>query len=115
MNRRQTVSTLAVAAAVVVTMGSGLPALAHGGHEHVMGTLKTVDAPGRKVEITTAQGKVVAVVLDDKTKYLRGKAAAAATDLTVGERVVIDAAKENGQLVAREVRLQPAKAEAPAK
>jgi Cu/Ag efflux protein CusF len=115
-HRRQTLSTwLAAIAVVAATVGRVPPALAHGGHDHVMGTIKTVDATAKKVEVATRQGKVVAVLLDDKTKYLRGTAAAALKDLAVGERVVIDAGMENGQLVAREVRLQPAKAEAPAK
>jgi hypothetical protein len=105
MNRRRTLSLLLGAAAALAR-----PARAHGGHEHVMGTVKAVDAQARKVDVTTRQGKVVTVLLDDKTKYLRGAASAEAKDLAVGERVVIDAGKEKGQLVAREIRLSPAKA-----
>jgi hypothetical protein len=101
VNRRHILSLLLAAAA-----GGALPALAHGGHEHVMGTVKSVDAQARKVEVTTTRGKVVTVLVDDKTKYLRGKVAATDKDVTVGGRVVIDTVKENGQLVAREVRLQ---------
>ena len=111
MKRRQTLRALLAAA---LAAGGALPALGHGGHEHVMGTVKAVDAQARKVEVSTKQGKVVTVLVDDKTKYLRGSAAATDKDLAVGTRVVIDASKENGQLLAREIRLG-AKAEAPAK
>ncbi|HEX6738705.1 MAG TPA: DUF5666 domain-containing protein [Vicinamibacteria bacterium] len=100
MHRRHILSLLVLAAG-----GGALPALAHGGHEHVMGTVKSVDTQARKVEVTTVRGKVVTVLVDDKTKYSRGKAAASEKELAVGEKVVIDAGKENGQLVAREVRL----------
>ena len=78
---------------------------AHGGHHHVLGTVKAVDAPGGRLEVTTRDGKVVTLVLTDKTKYLKGAAAAAAADLVVGQRVVVDARKDGQALVALEVRL----------
>jgi Cu/Ag efflux protein CusF len=112
MNRRHALGFVLGAACALWTA----PASAHGGHEHVMGTIKAVDHEARKVDVSTRDGKVVAVLIDDKTKYLKGTAAAAAKDLAVGDRVVVDAAKENGQLVAREIRLGTAKASpAPAK
>jgi hypothetical protein len=84
--------------------------LAHGGHEHVMGTVKAVDPQAGRLEVSTKDGAVVVVQLNDKTKYLRGTATVEAKELTVGERVVVDAAKEKGALVAREIRLPAAKA-----
>ena len=112
MNRR----TLCLALAAALAASHAVPLFAHGGHEHVMGTVKTVDAQAGKLEVSTKDGKVVAVQLNDKTKYLRGTATVEAKDLAVGERVVVDAAKEKGALVAREIRLPLAKANpAPAK
>ena len=95
---------------VVLAMLAAAPSvLAHGGHDHVMGTVKTVDIQAGKLEVETRDGKRIAVALNDKTRYLRGEAKATAADLTVGLRVVIDAGKEADQLVAKEVRLAPAK------
>jgi hypothetical protein len=102
MNRQVLSAALALAFAATGTA----PAFAHGGHEHVMGTVKSVDAQGGKLEVATKAGKVVAVVLNDKTKYMRGTAVVAVKDMAVGERVVVDAAPENGQLVAREIKLR---------
>ena len=102
---------LRVALAAAVALSSTAVLFAHGGHEHVMGTVKTVDAQAGKLEVSTKDGKVVAVQLNDKTKYLRGAAVVEAKELTVGERVVVDAAKEKGSLVAREIRLPAAKAQ----
>jgi len=48
------------------------------------------------------------VQIDDKTKYLRGDAAAQESDLAAGLRVVIDAAAVDGKQVAREIKLGPA-------
>ena len=108
---KRSLSSLALALALAL---ASAPAFAHGGHEHVMGTVKTVDAPGGKLEVSTTDGKVVAVVLNDKTKCMRGTTVVETKDLAVGERVVVDAAKENGQLVAKEIKL-PTKKAAPAK
>jgi hypothetical protein len=61
------------------------------------------------VEVETKDGKRVTVQIDDKTKYLRGEAAAQESDLATGLRVVIDAATVEGKQVAKEIRLAPAK------
>jgi hypothetical protein len=99
--------TLALAAALAL---AGAPAArAHGGHDHVMGTVKAVDLKAGTVEVETRDGKRVTVLVNDRTKYLRGAAAAASSDLAVDQRVVVDAGKEGGKLVAREIRLGVAK------
>lgn len=84
-------------------------AFAHGGHDHVMGTVKVIDLKAGTVEVETRDGKRVLVFVNDKTKYLRGGAAARSSDLTTDLRVVIDAGKTDGKLVAKEIRLAPAK------
>jgi len=78
---------------------------AHGGHDHVMGTVKTVDAAAGRLEVETKDGKVVSIKLTDKTRYFKGKEGASAADLVAGMRVVVDAGREGGQTVAKEIRL----------
>jgi len=104
MNR--TLRLLALFAALTVA-GSGA-ALAHGGHDHVMGTVKSVDAKARTVDVETRDGKHVTVAFDDQTKYLRGDAAATPADVVTGVRVVIDANTVEGKQLAKEIRLGPA-------
>jgi hypothetical protein len=91
--------------ALALAAAAPLPALAHGGHDHVMGTVKAVDLKARTVEVETKDGKRVTVQIDDKTKYLRGTAAAAESDLAAGLRVVIDASTVDGKHLAKEIRL----------
>lgn len=94
--------------AAALTLGAGAAALAHGGHDHLMGTVKAVETKSGTVEVETREGKRVTVVVDDKTRYLRGKESATATDLVTGVRVVIDADTVEGRVLAKEIRLGPA-------
>jgi hypothetical protein len=104
MKRFPLLFTLALALSL-----AAVPAVrAHGGHDHVMGTVKTVDLKARTVEVETKDGKRVTVQIDDKTKYLRGAAAAGESDLVAGVRVVIDASTVDGKQLAKEVKLGPA-------
>lgn len=76
----------ALAAMALVALSGRV--LAHEGHEHkVMGKVVAIDE--NKIEIESTDGKKVAGTLSGETKYLRDKAAAARTDVKVGERVVI--------------------------
>lgn len=93
---------------LALTLAAAPALLAHGGHDHVMGTVKAVDLKARTVEVETKDGKRVTVQIDDKTKYLRGTAAAAESDLVAGVRVVIDASTVDGKQLAKEVKLGPA-------
>ena len=104
MNRR--LLSLALGAALAVSVSGA--AFAHGGHDHVMGTVKAVDLKARTVEVETKDGKRVTVQIDDKTRYLRGTAEAKDTDVVVGVRVVIDAAAVDGKQLAKEIKLGPA-------
>jgi hypothetical protein len=78
-------------------------ALAHGGFEHVMGTVTTIST--QSVTVTTAAKKAVKVGINAKTTYTRGEKTVAASDMKVGDRVVIDATEVNEALVAASVKL----------
>ena len=97
-------ATVVLSILVALTFAGRL--LAHEGHEHkAMGTVATVDAS--HLEVTTQQGEKISLALSKETKYLRGKAPAAAGDIKVGERVAVTFIEEAGKKMAREVRLGP--------
>jgi hypothetical protein len=85
-------------------------ALAHGGFEHVQGTVSKISA--QTVTVTTAAKKSVEVGINAKTTYTRGDKTVAASDMKVGDRVVIDATEVNEALVAASVKLGAAAAPA---
>ncbi len=77
--------------------------LAHGGLEHVRGTVaKISDA---SVTITTTAGKTVEVLLDAGTTYARADKPIQKSDLKVGDRVVIHAAEKGETLTAHTVEV----------
>lgn len=77
-------------------------AMAHEGHKHLMGTVVKLDT--QQMVVKTTDGKTMSLSLNKDTKYSKGKAAAAATDLKVGDRVVVHAKSEVGKLTATEIR-----------
>lgn len=86
--RRMRRTSVAIGVAVVGLFVSSGRGLAHEGHEHkVMGKVVTIDE--KKIEVESTDCRTVTGVLSPDTKYLRDKAAAARTDVKVGERVVI--------------------------
>ena len=85
-------------------------ALAHGGFEHVMGTVTKISA--QSVTVTTAAKKTVDVGINAKTTYTRGDKAVTVGDMKVGDRVVIDATEVNEALTAASVKLGAATATA---
>ena len=78
-------------------------AFAHGGAEHVMGTVSTVSA--QSVTVETKDKKVVEVGLNSKTTYTRNDKKVAPSDVKVGDRVMIEAKEVNEKLVADSVKL----------
>lgn len=80
-------------------------ALAHGKDGvHLKGTVQAVNEDRLTVETTEKKREVVR--LDEKTKYDRAGVSVAATDLVVGERVVVHARKaKNGALDAELVKV----------
>jgi len=81
------------------------PAFAHEGKTHVMGTVSALDA--EHVIIKSREGKTVSVRLTPGTKYQKGESRAAASDLTVGDRAVIDVSGTKASLTATEIRFAP--------
>ena len=84
-------------------------ATAHGGEEHVTGTVtKISDA---SVTVKTTAGKTVEVGFDAKmTTYERAKQPIQKTDIKVGDKIVIHAMEVNEKLVAHSVELGAAPA-----
>ena len=77
-------------------------AFAHGGEEHVMGTVTKISDSLVTVE-TTAQ-KAVEVAVTDKTTFEKSGQPATLHDLKVGDRVVIHARKSENKLTAHTVK-----------
>jgi hypothetical protein len=78
-------------------------ALAHGGLEHVRGTVAKVS--DQSVTITTTTGKTVEVLLDAQTTYSHADKPIQKSDLKVGDRVVIHAAEKGTTLTAHTVEV----------
>jgi hypothetical protein len=80
---------------------------AHGGEEHVIGTVSKV-APD-SITVKTTANKLVTVAVAPETKFIKAKAAAKVADLNVGDRVVIHAKEiTEGNLVADTVEFAAA-------
>jgi hypothetical protein len=74
-------------------------ALAHGGEEHVVGTVTKVAQAS--ITVKTTANKVVTVAVAPETKFIKAKVAAKMADLSIGDRVVIHAKEiTEGNLVA---------------
>jgi hypothetical protein len=78
-------------------------ATAHGGEEHVTGTV--IKISDTSVTVTTTAGKTVEVGFDAKTTYARAKQPIQKTDIKVGDRVVIHAMEVHEKLVAHTVEI----------
>ena len=84
-------------------------ASAHGGEEHVTGTVTKVS--DTSVTVKTTQGKTVDVGFDAKmTTYQRAKQTVQKTDIKVGDKIVIHAMEVNEKLIAHSVELGAAPA-----
>ena len=78
---------------------AAVAAMAHGGEEHVIGTVTKVT--DKSITVKTTAKEPVTVYVATATKFMKGKAAAKITDLNVGDRVVIHATEgEDEKLVA---------------
>ena len=77
---------------------------AHGGEEHVTGTVTKIS--DTSVTVKTTAGKTVEVGFDAKmTTYERAKQLIQKTDIKVGDRVVIHAMEVNEKMVAHSVEV----------
>ena len=75
----------------------------HDGAEHVMGTLSKVSS--QSVTVNTMDKKVVQVGLNSKTAYTRDDKKVSASEMKVGDRVMIEAKEVDEKLVADSVKL----------
>jgi len=103
--------------ALALLVAVALPALAgaHAGHTHkVMGTVTSFDAAGNRLQLKTTDGRMLDLNLDAATRYRKGSAAAAATDLAPGTRVVVSYAEKSSVKTVTELLIGGSKAE-PAK
>jgi len=82
-------------------------AAAHGGMEHVMGTVAEVT--NHSISVKATDGSTQVVQFDQETKFLKGESPAVVSDVHVGDRVVIHAHKKDTTLHATEVKLAPRK------
>ncbi|MEK7335994.1 MAG: DUF5666 domain-containing protein [Nitrospirota bacterium] len=95
---------LLLAFALVFTSSA---AWAHGSGQHVLGTVTAID--GAHIEVKTPKGKVVSVMLTKQTHF-KAKGNPSSTELpAIGDRVVIEATKDNKTLTATEVHYSAAK------
>ena len=99
---------------VLLSMLVGPAALAHGGGEHVMGTVKSIEASTITVE--TKDHKEVRVDTDASTDFEKSGEKVTLQDLKPGERVAIHAKKAaaDGALKAEQVKFGKSKAKAQA-
>ena len=65
---------------------------AHGGNEHVRGTVKEVTAT--TITVQTTATKTATIKLSDKTMFMKSGKHVTMTDLKVGDRVVVDVSDE---------------------
>ena len=82
-------------------------ALAHGGFDHVIGTVASYS--NNVLTVKTAKGNVD-VKLDDKTEISKGDAKAAAADLKPGARVIVDIPEGSKDKIAHSVKVGTATA-----
>ncbi len=77
-------------------------AFAHGGEEHVMGTVTKISTTS--ITVKTAKNETKDLAITDKTKFEKSGSPATLEDLKVGDRVVIHAMESKGKLTAHVVR-----------
>ena len=78
-------------------------AAAHGGEEHVIGTVTSIS--DTSVSVKTTAGKTVEVGFDGKTTFARAKQPIQRSDIKVSDRIVIHATEVNEKLVAHTVEI----------
>src|SRR4051812_14973744 len=78
-----------ILAVLATVLAFGSIAAAHEGVEHIMGTVKAVDA--NSITVDTTKHATTTVLVNGSTKFTNKGAAASLKDLKVGERVAIDA------------------------
>ncbi|MGA9798619.1 MAG: DUF5666 domain-containing protein [Terriglobales bacterium] len=88
---------------VICTLVFGTLAFAHGGMDHVLGTVTAITE--HSLSVKTRDGAIKTVEFDSETKFLKGDAPATLKDVQVGSRVVIHAHNHDNALHAAEVKI----------
>jgi hypothetical protein len=83
------------------------PVFAHGGFDHVMGTVAKLT--GNVLTVTTAKGRVD-IKMDDKTELTKDNHKAGLTDLTPGTRVLVDIPEGSKDRIAHSLKIGAAAA-----
>jgi hypothetical protein len=91
------------AVSVLVLLFAWTLAFAHGGGEHVLGTVAATSS--HSITVKTRSGETTEVELTQATKFMRSEAAVTLADVHPGDRVVVHTRKQAGKLVAIEVQL----------
>ena len=112
MNRPNITITKIRRCTLVLALAAGLlalaaPALAHGGFDHVRGTVSKVD--NNVLTVKTAKGDVD-VKLNAQTEISKGNQKAAVEDLKPGSRVVVDIPEGSKDPIAHSVQIGVASA-----
>ena len=76
------------------TLLFAMSSFAHGGNEHVMGTVTAISASSITVQPAGKDAKPATVAVVPSTMFMKSSAQASLKDLKVGDRVVVEA-KEN--------------------
>lgn len=84
---------------------------AHGSGQHVLGTVVAID--DKSVDVKTTKGGTVSVKLTAQTRFKQKGNAKSVERPSVGDRVVIEASKDDKVLTAIEVHYSAAKHVAP--
>ena len=82
-------------------------AYAHGTGQHVLGTVSAIDAD--HVEVKTQKGATVSVKLTKDTRFKEKGKSKSTQRPEIGDRVVIEATKENNVLTATDVHFSAGK------
>ena len=108
-----TVQNTTIIRRAVILLLLSVFAFAHGGQEHVLGTVTKIS--DTSVSVKTAAGKIVDVNFDAKTTYTKNDQPLQKSEIKIGDRLVIHAEKSGTSLVAHTVQLGAAPAKSAAK
>src|SRR5580658_10739579 len=109
MNPRPRITITKAVLALTVVLALAAPMFAHGGFDHVMGTV--VKVADHVLTVKTTKGNVD-VKLDEKTELTKDGMKADIVDLKPGVRVVVDIPEGNKEMLAHSVKIGAAKAAA---
>jgi len=99
-----------IAFVVVFALSTVTFCFAHGGNEHVRGTVTQVSA--NSITVQTADKKAHTLTLTGKTAFKQGAKTVRQADLKVGDRVVVDVPEKTTEAVLVQIGTAPASAAA---